>query len=259
MIRLTLNAETAPEIHLFNKSTILIGSDSSQVDLVIKGSDIQPVHLKIIEQNGLFIITNFINDPFISVNSQPFGKKFLDSGDIVCIYQTTLYFENLNAPSDLTKHLLRKEASKSLLEEREINPSLVFNRSEKCSIESFSLPFENDVKALKDDELQLICVDEYLKELESTDHKTGVDLSTLSTEKKSSLKDDYLSDLEDENQHKKSVLPKAITEPNHLYLAWKWILLFIFSLLIISAIIGSILYFSTNDTSEAQEVKAAQG
>src|SRR4029077_18497216 len=99
MIRLTLNAKSDPEIHLFNKSTILIGAEADHVDLLLPGPHIQPIHLKILEQNGFPVLVNYANDPFISVNGHPFGKKLLNSGDIITIHQITLLFENLNTSS----------------------------------------------------------------------------------------------------------------------------------------------------------------
>lgn len=98
MIRLTLNAHSDSEIHLFNKSTILIGTDAPHVDLVLPGSDIQPIHLKIVEQKGLYHLINLANDPFVSVNGHPFGKKLLNSGDNIILSQTTLLFETLGTP-----------------------------------------------------------------------------------------------------------------------------------------------------------------
>lgn len=66
-----------------------------------------------------------------------------------------------------------------------------------------------------------------------------------------------MRDLDDDNQN--PALSGYLKEPSHLYQAWKWILLFIFSLFAISGIIGTIIYFTVSDKTEAQETKAAQG
>jgi hypothetical protein len=270
MIRLTLNAQSDPEIHLFNKSIILIGSESSQVDLLLSDHDIQPIHLKIIEQNGFPILINHANDPFVSVNGHPFGKKLLNSGDVIVVHQTTILFENLHVQPPEENHvkedLLATESENKIKEE-----TVQLLNTENVYFPSFSLPFEQEVEVLRDEELQKSSIDCYLKELESHEVTSKHPLS-LSTEdqvqtrnkiqtkrkKATSLKDDYLRDLEDENHEGEPPFGPA-AEPSHLYQAWKWILLFIFSLLTLSGAIGMIIYFSASDKSDAQETKAAQG
>lgn len=268
MIRLTLNAQSKPEIHLFNKSIILIGSESSHVDLVLPSSDIQPVHLKIIEQNGFPLLINYVNDPFVAVNGQPFGKKLLNSGDIIVVHQTTLLFESLNTTPISESDKATEEVLASLLEnkikkqeEASRFPPLA-SSLESTYLSSFSFPFEQEVEALGEDELQKSSLESYLKELDSAQEAPiaqPAEQKLAERKKMASLKDDYLRDLEDDNQGGEKGAFGHLKEPSHLYQAWKWILLFIFSLLAISGIIGTIIYFSVSDKKEAQETKAAQG
>lgn len=272
MIRLTVNAQSDPEIHLFNKSTILLGTESAHVDLPLLGSDIQPIHLKIIEQDGFPILINYANDPFVSVNGHPFGKKLLNSGDIIVVHQITILFENLNDhthTSTTSNRPLNEETQGSLLEDKmrkqasalQTDPSFSL---ESLSFPSFTLPFEQDVEVLREEELKQ--VEKYLKDLESPPSELPKEPSSSSSKEKTvgeqkkiaSLKDDYLRDLDDDNPYRENSFAIA-AEPSHLYQAWKWILLFIFSLLTISGAIGTIIYFSMSDKSEAQETKAAQG
>src|SRR4051812_45828987 len=96
MIRLTLNAKSEPETHVFNKSLILIGSASlPEVDISLPQLDLQPLHLKIVEQNGFFVLINITNDPFISLNGHPLSKKLLNTGDVILIHDKEILFENL--------------------------------------------------------------------------------------------------------------------------------------------------------------------
>lgn len=48
-------------------------------------------------------------------------------------------------------------------------------------------------------------------------------------------------------------------ERSHLYQAWKWLLLFIFSICTTCGLVGAILYVSLNDRKGAQEIAVAQG
>lgn len=259
MIRLTLNAQSDSEIHLFNKSTILIGADTPHVDLVLPGPDIQPIHLKIVEQKGCYLLINFANDPFVSVNGHPFGKKLLNSGDTIVLYQTNLLFEIIETPNSINKN--DQENENILIPIEQQKQSSDGSVPATCLTPPFSLPFEQEVEALNEEELQKAPLDKYLSGFESPPP-----LSPPPTEKKeaepkkiTSLKDDYLRDLDDDNQTNKHASFADQGESSHLYQAWKWILVFIFSLLAISGTFGSIIYFTVSDKAEAQETKAAQG
>jgi hypothetical protein len=274
MIRLTLNATSDPEIHLFNKSTILIGANSPHIDLSLPGSDIQPIHLKITEQNGVLIIINYANDPFVSLNGHPFGKKLLNSGDVILVNQTTILFENLD--SHQTKELkednaIAQKPLTSLLEKKAKKQGKVEAEHQKSPLSedpligsSFSLPFENEVEALKEEEWQQTSLETYLRELEC-DQITLKEIPSPDPEgpperkQAQSLKDDYLQDLNDEDHPKTGGPFGHLPDPSHLYQAWKSILFFIFSLLVISGLIGTIIYFSVSDKTEVQETKATQG
>ena len=100
MIRLTLLSCKEPEIHLLNKPTILVGSDQSQADLVLSSASIHPIHLKIVKQGQSFFAINAVNDPFLSINQFPFGKKELTNGDKIQIDAFEIEFEQLPNASE---------------------------------------------------------------------------------------------------------------------------------------------------------------
>ncbi|MBA2368676.1 MAG: FHA domain-containing protein [Candidatus Protochlamydia sp.] len=241
MIRLTINAQSDPEIHLFNKTTILLGSDLTAVDLGLKGQNIKPVHLKIGEQNGFLILINQANDPFVSLNGQPFGKKLLNSGDVILVHDNEILFENLGP-------LLKDEKSNAKFEEK--FPS--FETKENKTFLDVPLPFESEVEALCEDELKSSDLNKYL----SSNSKVA---EPVKEKKPLSLKDDYLRELDDDNQIKKEGFYFGGNEQGHLKQAWKWIALFIISILALAGLIGSIIYFTASDKAEAHETKAAQG
>jgi len=244
-----------------------MGAESGHVDPILPCPGIQPVHLKIVEQKGLPILINDANDPFVSVNGSPFGKKRLNSGDIIAIHEITLLFENLTPyfVSDKTQEEALEDKIKKQGEILCAQP--LVSSTESSDLTSFSLPFEQEVKALGEEELETASLELYLKQLESisagtlalsSSSLTGVQ-KQIEGKKKASLKDDYLRDLDDDNQREGKGPFGKLKEPSHLYQAWKWILLFIFCLFAISGAIGTVIYFSVSDKTEVQEMKAAQG
>lgn len=96
MIRITLSIDSScpPSVHVFRKEKIVLGGDPDQVDLVLPGSSF-PSHLAILSQGGVFVLVNLAHDPFALLNGHPFGKKIVNSGDIVLLDQTTLLIEVL--------------------------------------------------------------------------------------------------------------------------------------------------------------------
>lgn len=273
MIRLTFNAHSDPEIHLFNKSIILLGSDSNLADLILPGSSIQPIHLKIMEQNGFPILINYANDPFVSINGHPFGKKLLNSGDVIIVHHLPILFENLQVVSGAEKEDVKIEQreekkaqaivslSDNKIKKEEVLAEIVRPSKMTSDFSSFSLPFEKDVEALKEEDLKKTSLDTYLKDIESIQdtakQPSSIPITTREYRKARSLKDDYLRELEDDNHGVNGPFGN-LSEPSHLYQAWKWILLFIFSLFAISGLIGSTIYFNVTDKKDAQETKAAQ-
>jgi hypothetical protein len=266
MIRLTLRAQSQPEIHLFNKATILIGTELAEVDLPLKHLALQPIHLKIVEQTGFSVILNLTNDPFVTINGHPFGKKLLNSGDIIQIHEIDLLFEILTDPIQNTQQIEDESTSLNQILDRKIqskDPSSIQNPisdNPSADLSSFlhlSIPFEQEIEAFSQHEWQPADLDHVLKEMETEkDLQTSTTPHTPERKVLQSLKDDYLRDLDDDGSQS---FNHETQELSHLYQAWKWIILFIFSVLTIAGIIGTVIYFSVSDKAEAQETKIAQG
>ncbi|MBX9693022.1 MAG: FHA domain-containing protein, partial [Cyanobacteria bacterium] len=261
MIRLTLNAQSDPEIHLFNKSTILLGAESADVDLVLPGPEIQRQHFKISEENGFLVLSNLTKDPDVSINGHPFGKdgkNLLNSGDVITAYGTTILFELLDCGSNQQTRRGVKEAPVSRLDSRIEDDSFQMKQKVEVgvpSFESFVLPFENEVEPLEKEEWEKFYLDSDWTEssLEEAEKKisavknapvelantTEPEIAQSSREQRQrskSLKDDYLKDLDDDNQHEGRYDFES-GEKSHLWHAWKWILIFIFTLFTVSAVV----------------------
>lgn len=96
MIKLVVNPHKEPTRHIFNKPVVIIGdSKRHNVDLSFSQENLEPIHVKIEEQNGRFIATNEAHDPFVTLNGIPFGKKFIFPNDILEIGSTQIQVEEL--------------------------------------------------------------------------------------------------------------------------------------------------------------------
>ena len=229
MIRLTVNAQSKPQVHLFNQAAIRIGAAAEHSDLVVEG----PVYaisvgLLITEMNGCFILFNQTNDPFLSLNGHPFGRKLLNTGDVILVGETEILFENLDTAAPVRK----TESSYA----EQVPPIFL----------DVSLPFEGEVKGYDEKEWQEI---EPLMEKHEEE-------ATLPPKQPpvSSLKDDYLKEWEDH-----SGLSRVGRESDdHLFMAWRTIVIFIVSLVMSIFVGGALLYFSLSDQKQDQEVLAMQ-
>lgn len=252
MIRLTLHQHTEPEVHLFNKSEIVISSESVGADLFLTVPHIAHINLKIIMQNGSYFLFNVLNDPFISLNGYPFGKKLLHSGDLIRVGDMEILYEVLEAISSKSEETPKEGVKES---------TLTKSQSNQNSQLGFELPFEEEVQILKDEELSDKDIENYVKILNIPKNSKSQLSNKLSEQKNkarktSSLKDDYLKDLDDDGTNR----PYAVdpTEPSHLYQVWKYIIIFIVSVISLGAIVGVIAYFNVSDRTEAQNIKVAQ-
>jgi hypothetical protein len=255
MIRLTIKRNIDPEIHLFNQSVVLLGSDSGQVDLTIAETGIQAIHLKIMFQEGLYILVNVAKDPFVTINGYSFGKKLLHSGDRILINTIPILFEKIQTQEEVEKSTVPDVPApqETILEaEAPIFPFI-----------SFELPFENEVGVFQQQQEPLKVIPELEEKIKVPVEKIKEKVQVIKQPEPvsklvNSLKDDYLQDLEDDKRARNGDAFTALEDGNHLYQAWKWVLGIIFCLFTIAGAVGSFIYFTVSDKSEAQETKAAQ-
>ena len=105
MIILTLNPKTNPSLRTFEKNHLVIGSakePNHNVDLSLGEEGLLAEHLKIQWIDGRYLIFNYANDPFITINDQPFGKKVLKRGDMIGIGNTEILFDFKETPDNLS-------------------------------------------------------------------------------------------------------------------------------------------------------------
>lgn len=84
----------------FDKDTIIIGD--GPVDICFPTEGLHKNHIKIVLKEGDYWIINQANDPFVSLNQHPFGKKKLQQGDLIQIRNHCLIIQeiSLNASQD---------------------------------------------------------------------------------------------------------------------------------------------------------------
>ena len=106
MIRITLTSITPAKAFTFKTCPVRIGSTGA--DIILSG--LQAEHLKIFEENGSFFVVNSANDPFVTLNDLPFGKKNINNHDTIQIGSHILKFEaNPNAPREVKEPPKRSE------------------------------------------------------------------------------------------------------------------------------------------------------
>lgn len=93
MLKIILNPHSNPNVMTFDQKVILIGSGKGQTDVHLPDPDLEPVHIKLINENQRFYAINEANDPFASLNGLPFGKKSLKSNDLLQIGESLIRIE----------------------------------------------------------------------------------------------------------------------------------------------------------------------
>lgn len=97
MIKITVNPDKDPKSYSFSKESIVIGDGSPEsVDICFPSEGLHQTHVRVYLKDGQFFIVNQANDPFVTLNSQPFGKKTLQQHDVLEIHNHILRFDELS-------------------------------------------------------------------------------------------------------------------------------------------------------------------
>lgn len=95
-IKLTLRTGTQRANRLFYGGSVLLGAGSPDLDgLAIDLHSLLPEQIKIFHKDGLYFAQNLANDPFVSLNGRPFGRKKLSNGDVLLAGDIEITFELL--------------------------------------------------------------------------------------------------------------------------------------------------------------------
>lgn len=247
MIKLTVTFSSTSSSYSFTKKVITIGSGSSaEVDLSLKESGIQAIHLKIIEEDGLFLLINCANDPFVSLNSTPFGKKILCRGDTVQVANTSIVIETLSlteldkpqAPQVATK----KEDFPLLDVENELS-------SLEYQVDEATLGEELDIKSLMDEIKQFV-------EPEEAD-ETPQKVEPLPQQNKAVQ--ERTPQREEEKESKRAAEKKHVGLHAGKSGSWRLLLTVLFSCITLVLVCAAIVYVNLSDKTENEEMTAAKG
>ena len=283
MIKLTVNPNTHPIAHAFEKSKIVIGSGQfASVDLSLPNETLQPVHVIIEELDGYYTAKNQANDPFVTINGLSFGKRKLQNLDILQIGQTTILFETTQHALETSHHAELEEVLAAKIQ------SKVSSRVPFPHVDAFQdLEYEKEMKelddfarsmgvdeSLQDSNLDNLAVDELINQIEELEQKPAKqnvppppspaqyqqEIPFTTKHNKGSLKDYYLSDLDDEQGQKKSKTKNAFRPSLPIY-RWNWKLIgsIAGTSLAILLIIAGLIYLNMSGKHDEEEIRAAQG
>lgn len=97
MIKITVNPDKDPKSYSFSKDSVVIGDGSPEsVDICFPSEGLHQTHVRLYQKDGQFFIVNQANDPFVTLNGQPFGKKALQQDDLLEIHHHILRFDELS-------------------------------------------------------------------------------------------------------------------------------------------------------------------
>lgn len=132
MLKLTLDPDGQGIIHTFSKPIVTLGCGKApDVDISIVGEDLLKVHVKIIEADGGYLVINAANDPFVSINGLPFGKKPIKPGDRLQVGKHELLFDLQQQP--VIPHSLSEPIKVEKEEDHEFQQ--LMHEAEKLGIE----------------------------------------------------------------------------------------------------------------------------
>ncbi len=95
MISVTIEENTKKYTQNFTKEELYIGSYGDEVDIPLSQPQLRNHHLKIQKSGTTYTLVNLANDPFVTLNGLPFGKKKLQEGDILTIHNIKITFDKL--------------------------------------------------------------------------------------------------------------------------------------------------------------------
>lgn len=288
MIRLVVNPESQALTRQFDQPVVIIGAGiTAHSDLILQGESLQENHIKIFEEQGHWSIINVINDPFVTLNGLPFGKKRLKNHDLLQIGSTMIRFEKETPPVNDeiyqgvvadTQNQLPEILEKTLSSTKRHTPEIREHVSSKWESpeENTEFGIEELLKQVEQLGNKSHSVSFEIPDKEPNiaqegafSHPTAEEFKTTSIESREksrsnirpSLRDDYLRHLDDEHQQwtdptkedkSPSFLPSSI-------LNWVFLLKILIGLLLIGGIISIIAYMWISDQTEEEEIKASRG
>lgn len=251
MIKLTINPETTPTTLTFDQPVVVIGSD-----LLLDGEELQAEHIKLFWQHDSWMVCNLANDPFVTLNGLPFGKKKLNHNDLLQVGGTSIVIESEFAPEVKEEWYDTEEKLPQIVEDA------IVAKAQSPISQSDLEAMMSEVEQLETTEIEQqaeidIC-DELPEEVMPPEDPTPI------LEGKTPIKDYYLSEFDDENEGFIQEKEKKAEKANHYASLepqrnWRLILFILITFLMITSTILGGVYISLNGRSGKEERLAAQG
>jgi len=94
MIKLTINPGMDSTSQTFAQNDVIIGAAGSPAaDLILEGEALEASHVRLEKDGERYVACNLANDPFVTLNDLPFGKKTIEDQDLLQIGNTLVLFE----------------------------------------------------------------------------------------------------------------------------------------------------------------------
>lgn len=291
MIRLILNPDSGPVEHAFDKSVVIIGApDFLDTDLSLPGEYLEEVHIKIFIRDTKYTIINQANDPFVTLNGIPFGKRTLHDQDRLQVGNTLIKIRLDNPEEKPTAKIAH--AKESWGDTAKEIPVIL----EKTMSQSNYKPPSTTIPGIEFNEYADLDIDELVRQVELLEaHQSSTSTNSLGTDLRDaeeiidaklkqldddgdsladeaplapknmqSLKDDYLKYLDDDSeieidkfisrkgQNSPGLTPEVKNERFNFFIK-----LFLI-IVILAGIFCAYWYYILIETSEEEELRAAR-
>lgn len=262
MIKLTINSDSGSTSYSFDKKVLIIGNDSSnEIDIPLKEPGIMPIHLKISEEDGFYIVTNYANDPFVTLNNTPFGKKILKNSDYLTVGKSVITFEispysEGNLFIDLNKTFTSQIATQ-ILKFSPIDVEKELNTLEEQSVEA-NFGEALDLSSLMDEFKQLNETEENEpKQVPAAEQHQSLPQKTVATPSVKEKSEEEHEAIKKDKRLEKKLSPAKI--PPAKTNNWRLLFTVVFSVVTLLATSGAWLYVNIHDRINKEEILAAQG
>lgn len=239
MIRLVFKIRGQTVEKSFSQSTVTIGLESPDVEgLPIDTSELDRDHLQFVDQNGEIYAVNQANDPFITLNGRPFGRKKLSGGDCVEIGEVEILYTG--NPTTSPQRSLSEVLDQKI--KRTMTPPPIDEEDDLSSLIAQVEGLENDEEEEETHETPSTVIFHQSPPFPGESYRELP--SRWKSHRKKETDDDTPSN---EEEYANSSSP-----------IWGSVIAYVAVLLAIIAAVGSGVYFTFSEQSDVQEFVAAE-
>lgn len=270
-MQLIIQTKTEPKIFTFDKLAVTIGDFSADIDLSFTDEELKSEHVKILNHEGRYTVHNVANDPFVTLNSLPFAKSKIQSGDILQIGHTLIRFEEIfkSSFSEVYESPVVHtgvESNKRIQEALDRNIARAQNEAILSENEIDELILEAELLAGGDEALELdhtVPILSQDSELSQNSECSQKDPDEVSIRKvnhhplsEQAPEDSYIFDLEEhQGSSEQEGSSEKLKRPNN----WNFILILFMAGAAVFFIVLVGIYVTISDRSDEEKMTAAEG